>query len=113
MAGNTTVESRTAKFAPGWLRSQILAAIRRNGHKRLLNDMARNDPKALLDIAVKLEPKDINTQTQVNIRVVSIPAKVTPGTAIEPAEYRVLPTVSDDVPTGATGDGAQVATVAQ
>lgn len=81
---------RPLKFAPGWLRGEILAAIRRNGHKRMLNKLAKEDPKAIMEWAIKLEPKDINTQTQVNIKVVSIPSKVAPGQAIEPADYKVI-----------------------
>ena len=81
---------RSLKFAPGWLRGELLSALRRNGHKKLLNKLAREDPKALLEMAIKLEPKDINQQTTVNIKVVSLPAKVPPGEAIEPADYKVL-----------------------
>ena len=79
------------KFAPGWLRSQFLAAVRRNGHKKLLNQIAKDDPKWLLEQAIKLEPKDINQQTTVNIKVVSLPGKAQAGQIIEPAEYKIIP----------------------
>lgn len=74
-------------YTPGWLRKQFLDEIRRRGTRAVMKELKTDK---LIDNAIKVEPKDINTQTQVNIRIVSLPSKVRAGTAIEPAEYKVL-----------------------
>jgi hypothetical protein len=74
-------------YAPGWMRKQMLDEMRRRGVKAVTGSLTH---KELIDAAIKCEPKDITTHSQVNIKIVSLPALVPEGTAIEPADYKVI-----------------------